>query len=72
MLWVMDEATGKLSVIKVKTGITNGQETEVSGPGVKEGMKIIAGVTSNDPGAAANPFQQPTQGRGGPGGRGGF
>ncbi len=73
MLWYMDEA-GKLQIVRVKTGITNGQETEVSGPGLKAGMQIIAGVTSTDPGAAtANPFQgQQQQGRGGFGGRGGF
>ena len=72
MLWMQDE-TGKLKIVRVRTGLTNGQETVVMGEGVKAGMKIIAGITSGgDAGAgAANPFQGQQQGRGGFG-RGGF
>ena len=70
MLWFMD-ATGKLQIARVRTGITNGQETEVSGPNLKEGMQIIVGMTGGDaPAAATNPFQGQQQGRGGNFGRG--
>jgi HlyD family secretion protein len=35
---------GQLSVMRVKTGLTNGQVTEISGPRLKEGMQVIAGI----------------------------
>ncbi len=67
-LWYLD-SSGKLAVARVHTGLTDGQETEITGPKIKEGMQIIAAVTggSTSGSATANPFQGNTQG-----GRGGF
>jgi len=67
-LWYLD-SSGKLAIARVHTGLTDGQETEITGPTIKEGMQIIAAVTggSTSGSATANPFQGNTQG-----GRGGF
>ena len=59
---------------RVRTGLTDGQFTEVSGPALREGMQVIAGVNTAGSAAAAtaaasaNPFQQNSQrqGAGGP------
>jgi HlyD family secretion protein len=70
MLWYLDPA-GKLQIMRIRTGITNGQETVVIGKDLKEGMQIIAGVTGGTEATSTNPFQsQPAGGnRGrGPGG----
>jgi len=75
-LYALD-ANGKPQAIKVKTGITDGIVTEVSGSGLKEGMKVIAGslsastqtATSTQP--AASPFSGGQQQQRG-GARGGF
>jgi HlyD family secretion protein len=75
MLWYLKD--GKLAVIRVHTGLTDGQQTEVTGPpDLKEGLQIIAAVTGGTTASAAsaassNPFQPTGGGRGGPG-RGGF
>ncbi|HVO34499.1 MAG TPA: hypothetical protein VMT21_02970, partial [Gemmatimonadales bacterium] len=58
----------KPAPVRVRTGLTDGQETEITGLGVKEGMKIIAAVTNEKAGGASNPFQQQQQ-QGGPGRR---
>jgi HlyD family secretion protein len=59
MLWFTD-ADGKLDVMFVRTGITDGTSTEISGREIEAGMQVIAGVTTSaTPAAAANsPFQQ--------------
>lgn len=63
MLWYLDSA-GKLAVMPVRTGITDGQRTEVSGPNLKEGMQVIIGVMQTNSASTPNsPFQP-----GGPGG----
>lgn len=63
MLWTVDQA-GKLAVIPARTGISDGTTTEVQGPGLKEGMQVIAGLNQVGDGAGTtNPFQG-----GGPGG----
>lgn len=69
-LWYLD-GSGKLSSLRVTTGLTNGQMTVVSGPNLTEGMQIIVAAAS---GAAAtsgstSPFQSsnPQGGRPGPG-----
>lgn len=68
MLWYLD-AAGKLQIMRVKTGITNGQETVVIAKELKEGMQIISGVSGGTETTSTNPFQsQPQQG----GARGGF
>jgi HlyD family secretion protein len=61
MLWFLDE-NGKVTARPVKTGITDGQYTEVQGPDIAEGLQVIAALT----GAATtttttNPFQNQQQ-----------
>jgi HlyD family secretion protein len=70
-LWYVDPA-GKLGTVRVRTGLSDGQRTEVRGDGLTEGMRIIVGVTQGGDaaGAAASPFQ--TQTRTGPPRPGGF
>ncbi|NJD09739.1 MAG: efflux RND transporter periplasmic adaptor subunit [Gemmatimonadetes bacterium] len=71
LLWYLDD-DGKLAAQPVRTGISDGQRTEVTGGGLKEGMMVILGT--RQPGTSAssaetttNPFQQ-QQRRQGPGG----
>jgi HlyD family secretion protein len=73
-LWYVD-AAGLLAVARVRTGLTDGQNTTITGgPQVVEGLQVIASVvesgSSATSAAAANPFQQ--QGGTGGRGRGGF
>ena len=71
-LWYVD-ATGKPAVMRVRTGLSDGQNTEVIGQNVKEGMQVIIGTnatTATTTPATTSPFQQ--QRRPGPGGPGGF
>ncbi len=69
-LWVMDSA-GHLKPIRVRTGINDGQQTQVMGRELVDGMQVVTGASiagaTPAAGATANPFQQ-TQPRGGPGG----
>ncbi len=60
VLWTLD-ANGKPTPVRVHTGLTDGQETEITGPNLKEGMRIIAAVTNEKGGGATNPFQQQQQ-----------
>ena len=69
-LWSVD-STGTLHAVRVHTGLTDGQKTEVTGNGLTEGMQVITSVgavatTGASPAqpAATSPFQ--AQGRGGP------
>ena len=57
VLWTVD-SLGKPAPVRVRTGLTDGQMTEISGLNLKEGMKIIAAVTNEHGGGASNPFQQ--------------
>lgn len=74
-LWVVD-STGNLTRMRVRTGINDGQKTQISGREIAAGMQVVLGITT--PGAAtngatANPFQQTQQqNRGGPRGPGAF
>jgi multidrug efflux pump subunit AcrA (membrane-fusion protein) len=62
MLWYVDE-TGNLAVARVRTGITDGQSTEITGRNIEPGMQIIAGVTQGTvPTTSTNPFQNQQQG----------
>ncbi|MEX0908012.1 MAG: hypothetical protein WD054_06750, partial [Gemmatimonadota bacterium] len=71
MLFYVGDA-GQLQVVRVNAGISNGQETAISGEGLEEGMQIIAGVTGGDvEESVAAPFGGQPQGGGGFG-RGGF
>ena len=70
-LWSVD-ASGKLVATRVRAGLTDGQRTQVMGPNVTDGMKVIVGAgqgttATGASGAAASPFQsQQTQRRGPP------
>ena len=59
-LWVLD-AAGKPTPMRVHLGITDGQNTQISGSGVSDGLKVIAGVTTGanvvEPTASSSPFQ---------------
>jgi HlyD family secretion protein len=75
------DANGKLAMARVKTGINDGTETEITGKDVTEGMKVIAGTISSTQAATAttttgaSPFGATStsqQQRGGGGARGGF
>jgi HlyD family secretion protein len=75
MLWYLDK-TGKLAVARVKTGLTDGQTTEViprDSTTVQAGQQVITGATvastsSSTSSASANPLQPQSGGRRGPGG----
>jgi HlyD family secretion protein len=66
------DAQGKLAVARVRTGITDGTTTEITGKTVAEGLKVIAGTTSATATAAASPFQTTSSSQQQRGGRGGF
>ena len=56
-------------MIPVRTGISDNTVTEVSGPGLEEGMQVIAGLsTAEGQTGTTNPFQQGGGPGGGPGG----
>ena len=72
-LWYVN-AAGKPAVMRVRTGLSDGQNTEVTGPDVKEGMQVIIGTATATAAAATtttSPFQQQRR-PAGPGGPGGF
>ncbi len=75
-VWTLD-AAGKLQMVQVQIGLSDGQKTEVFGPGIREGMKVITGVTAPQGSGATQrpgtglPFGTPG-GTGGGGGRRGF
>jgi HlyD family secretion protein len=66
MLWFIDE-DGRLNAVRVKAGVTSGQETQVEGERLREGMKVIAGITGGAGASPSSPFQSPSStGRRGP------
>jgi HlyD family secretion protein len=46
---VISQEDGKLKVIPVRVGLTDGQFTEVEGEGLKEGLVVILGTEKNQP-----------------------
>ena len=67
-LWYVD-ATGKPAMMRVRTGLTDGQSTQVIGPDLKEGMQLIIGTTApttTTTPTTTSPFQQQQRGPGGP------
>ncbi|MFN8571293.1 MAG: efflux RND transporter periplasmic adaptor subunit [Gemmatimonadaceae bacterium] len=64
-LWYID-AAGKLTPIRVHTGVTDGKVTEVRGTDLKVGLKVVSGIVLSAP-TSTSPFQQTTT-PGGPGG----
>jgi hypothetical protein len=69
MLWYVD-GEGELAVARVRTGISDGQSTEVQGEDLEPDMQIIAGVMQSSQSASVNPFQGQQQERRGPPGPG--
>jgi HlyD family secretion protein len=73
MLWHVG-ADGKVTATRVRTGLSDGQQTEIQGQGITAGMQVIAGVVSGDASPAATarpasgPFQTQSRGRFRPGG----
>ena len=75
MLWYLDK-TGKLAVARVKTGLTDGQTTEITprdSTTVQAGVQVIIGsnattTTSASSASSANPLQPQSGARRGPGG----
>jgi len=64
------DANGKLAVARVRTGVTDGTITEVTGKNLTDGMKVIAGTVSATQSAQTTttsftPFQSGQQQRGG-------
>ena len=73
ILWTIDD-TGELRPVRVRTGLSDESHTEVSGPGLAVGTKIVIGVVdgamSGDASGSGNPFQNPRPSAGGGGGGG--
>ena len=68
MLWYLDEE-GNLSMAPARTGISDGQMTEIRSRRLEPGMQVIAGVTQAAQSRSNNPFQNnQQQGRRRPGG----
>jgi HlyD family secretion protein len=75
MLWYLDK-TGKLAVARVRTGLTDGQTTEITprdSTTVQAGMQVIVGTTTattpaTSGASSANPLQPQSGQRRGPGG----
>jgi HlyD family secretion protein len=70
LLWYLDE-TGKLTMTRVRAGLTDGQKTAVESPRIKEGMQVIIGVNQPAGQQGQTAFGQPTfigPAGGGPGG----
>jgi hypothetical protein len=67
-LWTLDSA-GQVKSVRVRTGLTDGQKTEVQSQNLAEGTQVIVGVggeaaTPATTAATSNPFQ-PQRGPGG-------
>jgi HlyD family secretion protein len=65
-LWRVDPS-GKLVAVPVHPGLSDGQKTEVQGPGLEDGMQVIVGNSGTVSGAvdatsARNPLQGQQQG----------
>ena len=72
-LWIPD-SLGHLKPHRVRTGINDGQKTQIMGRDLVAGLKAVIGVAttgSSTGGATASPFQQNTR-QAGPRGPGGF
>jgi HlyD family secretion protein len=70
VVWISE---GKqVKPLRVRTGLTDGQETEIASTDLREGMQVVAGVLQPQAQGGSSPFQQQqNRGPGGPGGPGG-
>jgi hypothetical protein len=77
VVWTLD-AKNKPIRLAVRTGLTDGQRTQITGNGVTDGLKVIIGASTvqgtsapTRTASSGNPFQPASQGNArGP--RGGF
>jgi len=46
-LWYIDE-NGKLNILRVQTGATDGKVTEISGRNIEEGKKVVMGLSKKE------------------------
>lgn len=69
-LWFFDE-NGKLTAQRIRTGLTDGQYTEIKSDKLQEGMNIISGITAASETKSTSPLQTNQPG-GAPGMRRGF
>jgi HlyD family secretion protein len=78
VLWTQEPTTGELKPIVVRTGLSDGTRTEVTGEELMEGMEIVVSdlsqtaTTPARPNTSNLPFGVPNIGGGGNRGRGGF
>ena len=77
VLWVQDPAVPEFKPVVVRTGLSDGTRTEVSGQELMEGMEVVVSdltQTTATPARPTNnlPFGVPNIGGGGNRGRGGF
>ena len=57
-LWYFDDQ-GKLRIMRVKLGITDGQYTEIKSDKIKDGMKVINGIlVADESSSGSSPFQR--------------
>ena len=69
VVWISE---GKqVKPLRVRTGLTDGQETEIASTDLREGMQVVAGVLQPQAQGGSSPFQQQNRGPSGPGGPGG-
>jgi HlyD family secretion protein len=57
LLWYVD-GEGNLAIARVRTGITDGQRTQIESAQVREGMQIIVGALPAAAPESNNPFQR--------------
>jgi hypothetical protein len=66
------DAAGKLTMHRVRTGLSDGKNTVVEGRDLKEGMQVVVGsntaTTATSPQSTQNPLSGGGQQRGGGGG----
>jgi len=58
LLWMVD-GTGAPAAIRVRTGITDGRFTEITGEGLETGVQVIVGVVEGTQVSSSSPFQTP-------------
>ncbi|MGA2141609.1 MAG: efflux RND transporter periplasmic adaptor subunit [Brevinematales bacterium] len=71
LIWTYDEKTGKIRAVFVKTGLSDGQMTEICSGDLKEGMKVMTGlsaVANNTKVASKSILNSVSDHGGGPGG----
>ena len=67
LLWYLD-ADGELEAVPVRTGLSDGQSTQIEEAGpragvIEPGLQIIAAVTGSSQTSSSNPFQSQQQSR---------